>query len=229
MAVKNILLVWKGDDINKENIRLLTTKTLPVNFPLSKEDKNIIQDLKDTANELPCAGISANQIGYDKKIFIGAVDYSKDEYEIVINLEIIEYTKDSIIPGVYRSDEKMSSLIKSKLHLTGAINDEACLSIPGFHMFFPRYDKIKVKYLTENGEEVTKHKEKFDSKLFQHETDHLNGLVIADRAINALKNKDGDIFPYSDNDKYYLGNDEDLSKKNFERLKLLIDELFVSS
>ena len=34
------------------------------------------------------------------------------------------------------------------------------------------------------------------SKLLQHETDHLNGIIIADRTIEAMKNNTGDIYPY---------------------------------
>ena len=49
----------------------LLKKTNPVQFPLSNVDQNIITDLIDTFKKIPSAGIAANQIGYDQKIFIG--------------------------------------------------------------------------------------------------------------------------------------------------------------
>ena len=143
MAVKDILLVWKGkDDISKENLQFLSTRTLPVEFPLSKEDKMIIRDLKDTANAITCAGIAANQIGYNKKIFIGVTNTEQSDYEIIINPEIIKFSKNSIVPGLYHTNDNKIDQLKLKLKITER-NDEACLSIPGFHMFFNRYDKIK--------------------------------------------------------------------------------------
>ena len=78
MAVKKLVEVWDGKNIIEKNITFLKKQTKDVLFPLSKESENILEDLLDTYKITPCAGIAANQIGYDKKIFIGL---KYDNYE----------------------------------------------------------------------------------------------------------------------------------------------------
>ena len=71
MAVKDIVKIWDDNQLVLENIRFLHKKTRPVKFPLSDRSKAIIQDLIDSYKAIPCAGIAANQIGYDRSIFVG--------------------------------------------------------------------------------------------------------------------------------------------------------------
>ena len=78
MAVKKIVEVWDGIKLIEDNIYFLKRKTKDVLFPLSDANKNILVDLLDTYKNMPCAGIAANQIGYNKKIFIGL---KYDDYE----------------------------------------------------------------------------------------------------------------------------------------------------
>ena len=71
MAKKELVKVWDGVDIIEENILFLKKATKQVSFPLSEENRKVIDDLIDTYKATPCAGIAANQIGYDSSIFIG--------------------------------------------------------------------------------------------------------------------------------------------------------------
>ena len=73
MAVRDIDLVkvWEKGVLIKKNVDFLRIPTNPVVFPTSEQIDNIIQDLLDTFRAIPCAGIAANQLGFDKKIFIG--------------------------------------------------------------------------------------------------------------------------------------------------------------
>jgi len=58
---------------------------------------------------------------------------------------------------------------------------EGCLSIPGIRALVPRYDKIKIIYFDRQGIEQELMAEGFVARIFQHEYDHLNGLVYLDR------------------------------------------------
>ena len=80
MAIKetDLVKIWDGKKVNRENIDFLRTPTKEVKFPLSNHVKQIIEDLIDTYKAVPCAGIAANQIGYDKKLFIG-MKHDKDK------------------------------------------------------------------------------------------------------------------------------------------------------
>lgn len=57
---------------------------------------------------------------------------------------------------------------------------EGCLSIPGIRAMIPRYDTIKVEYFNEKNEKKSELFEGFIARVFQHEYDHLNGLVFLD-------------------------------------------------
>ena len=58
---------------------------------------------------------------------------------------------------------------------------EGCLSIPGIRAKVPRYTHIKVTYINASGDAVTQELEGFVARVFQHEYDHLDGLVYLDR------------------------------------------------
>ncbi len=58
---------------------------------------------------------------------------------------------------------------------------EGCLSIPGIRALVPRYERIKIDYIDEQGVEQQLEAENFVARIFQHEYDHLNGLVYLDQ------------------------------------------------
>ncbi len=58
---------------------------------------------------------------------------------------------------------------------------EGCLSVPGLRGFVPRYQQIEVQYLTPKGEQKQEILTGFVARIFQHEWDHLNGLLFLDR------------------------------------------------
>ncbi len=61
---------------------------------------------------------------------------------------------------------------------------EGCLSIPGIRALVPRYEKIKISYSDQQGDEHELLADGFVARIFQHEYDHLNGLVYLDRVEN---------------------------------------------
>ena len=61
---------------------------------------------------------------------------------------------------------------------------EGCLSIPGIRALVPRYKNIEVIYSDLQGKAAKLHFDGFIARVFQHEYDHLNGLVYLDRVEN---------------------------------------------
>jgi peptide deformylase len=61
---------------------------------------------------------------------------------------------------------------------------EGCLSIPGIRALVPRYRQIQVEYTDINGENRQLELSDFTARIFQHEYDHLHGLVYLDRVEN---------------------------------------------
>ena len=175
MAIKKLIEVWDGKNLLKDNITFLKKTTKEVYLPLSDNNQNILDNLLDTFKNTPCAGIAANQIGYDKRIFIGLKhdDYddenddeetkeiignpNADNYEFYINPQIDYCTKKSLQEG-----------------------EEGCLSIPEVRIIAERFNKIKVRYYNQNGKKIKKTISGFMSRLFQHELDHLNGVLMVE-------------------------------------------------
>ncbi len=58
---------------------------------------------------------------------------------------------------------------------------EGCLSIPGVRGLIPRYKEIEVEYLNRDGKRVKTQYADFLARIFQHESDHLDGIVFFDR------------------------------------------------
>ena len=61
---------------------------------------------------------------------------------------------------------------------------EGCLSIPSIRALVPRYQSIRVSYTDLTGHRLEVDFEGFIARVFQHEYDHLNGLVYLDRVIS---------------------------------------------
>jgi peptide deformylase len=104
-------------------------------------------------------GLAAPQVGLDKSFFIMG---DKTRYKLVVNPKIVE-----------TGSEK------------GLIT-EGCLSFPGIFLKVLRPLNAVVEYVNTNGEKVNERLEGMMSRVFQHETDHLNGITF-DTLVSKLK------------------------------------------
>lgn len=136
----------------------LHKKTTPVEFPLSEEMKQVVQDLKDTLTGCENAtGVAAPQIGVSSSLLVYKIgDVIKTT--VMINPKIVKA----------RNMEEEGKL-------------EMCLSYPGRIYYVPRYKNITVFFQDENGEAYVLKYSGFEARVLQHEIDHLDGLTIADR------------------------------------------------
>ena len=127
----------------------------------SAEVDKVDDDLRKTLDEMVelmrsanGVGLAANQVDIPKRFFVLEVEGNVKK---VVNPEIIE------------SGEEMVEF------------EEGCLSIPGVYKKVTRPEKIKVKYLDENGEEKVEELTEMWSRAFQHALDHLDGILFTDR------------------------------------------------
>jgi peptide deformylase len=126
--------------------------------------KEIIKGLKDTLSGYDGYGLTANQIGINKRISylkIPRFDSKTKKMElaelVIINAKIIE--KDNPIK----------------------VKNEMCLSFPGVPVITKRYVFCTVTYLNENFKEQTFLAQDLEALILQHEIDHQNGITIFDR------------------------------------------------
>lgn len=143
---------------------VLRTPARPVELPASPALRAFADDLMATMLDLDGVGIAAPQVYESVQLFIVASrpnprypDAPAMEPEVVANPEI-----------VWRSEE----LVKGW---------EGCLSIPGIRGFVPRHSKIRVRYRSLDGAVMEREFEGFVARVFQHEDDHLRGVVFLDR------------------------------------------------
>ncbi len=137
---------------------------------LCPEIQCLVEDMLLTVADANGAGIAAPQVYVSKRIFIVASNPSyrypnapKMDPTLIINPEI-----------TWKSDE---------------INNdwEGCLSIPGVRGLVPRHKSIRIAYTTQHGDHVEHEYSGFISRVFQHEFDHLEGVVFLDQ-LDSTKN-----------------------------------------
>lgn len=122
--------------------------------------RRLAADMLETMRIAPGVGLAGPQVGVLERIFVWEVG---DRHGAVINPVITE-----------RSEETFS-------------DDEGCLSIPG--VFFPveRSLTVTVEGLDETGDPIKIEAEEFLARVFQHEIDHLDGVLFIDRLTEELR------------------------------------------
>ena len=127
-----------------------------VDFKDYKQIRNIIRDLKIAILEHPSSvGFSASQVGYSQRMF---VMYLNEKITIFIN------------PSIHAVIDSTAVSVK-----------EGCMSLPGVKVDnINRFAAIKVHYYDEKGLSYYIDLYGYDSIVFQHELDHLNGKLITD-------------------------------------------------
>ncbi len=176
-------------------------------FPLSEQDQQIIKDMKysiqpeqlkeanapwDTA-----AGMAAPQWGINKQIFLFSPERnSVDGLEVIINPSY-KPIKDTAT-GVLQQDWKW----------------ESCFSVPLATGKVKRYTHIKVTYQNENGETIVRELHDWPARVWQHENDHLNGILYDDpRYISAGKSSDKQQFSSKEDvENFYKAKKEEEEK-----------------
>lgn len=131
---------------------------------IDKSILELIENMKFTVGKVSGVGLAAPQVSHSKRIFVVA---SKPNPRYP-NAPLME--PEAIINPVIKqmSDE----IVKDW---------EGCLSIPGIRGLVPRAKSIQVEYTNQNGERVKKQFDDFIARIFQHEFDHIEGIVFLDR------------------------------------------------
>jgi len=116
--------------------------------------ERLIEDMIDTMHAAAGIGLAANQVGVPRRL-------------LVIQ-----------IPG-----EGVITLVNPRInrHEGERLVDEGCLSVPGYRGELMRYVKVWVEGLDRTGKEVRDEAEDLLAQAFQHEVDHLNGILYIDR------------------------------------------------
>ena len=183
-STKNIKKLDILDEVDKR----LRTISEEVKFPLSEEDKNTINDiidyltnsqieeLSEKYNLRPGMGMAAIQLGIDKRYFV--IVHEQEEKETFKNYILIN-------PKIISKSEEMIYVEEG----------EGCLSINReTEGIVPRHARVTIEGYDINGNKIKVRGREELAIAFQHELDHLDGILFIDK----IDKKD----PYKDQDKY---------------------------
>jgi peptide deformylase len=174
-----LAMFLSNDQCFSDEVKIVTVDS-PLNYVLKEQTEDILEDELPLAQEiaeklflalkphLPAAGLAAPQIGISKSIFIYSYDRDPNHLEVVINPSFIPVDNTQVVGW-----EACFSVILS----------EGTWKIASV----PRYQTIKVEYLTLQGERIEKMLDGFAAKVFQHEYDHLQGIENIDREDAVVK------------------------------------------
>lgn len=129
----------------------------------------LIKNMFDTMRNANGIGLAATQVGVDQSIFIVDLsqveDYEKSKPMVLINPRILEF-----------SDKK-------------AAVEEGCLSIPDIRYEVERPESLYINFFDSDLMEHTLEADKLLARVFQHEQDHLNGVLFTDHLDEDAKKK----------------------------------------
>jgi len=114
----------------------------------------LTEDMLVTMHEREGVGLAANQVGRLRRVLVAAIE--EDEY-VIVN------------PVIEASSDETEVLA------------EGCLSIPGIHVEVERPVAVTVSGQDASGEDLRLEAEGLLARVFQHEVDHLDGVLILDR------------------------------------------------
>jgi len=172
-------------DILDEKEKLLRTVSEEVKFPLTKKDKKTINDMIEMLTDSqipelsekydlrPGMGLAAIQLGIPKRYFVVVHEYEEGKFDnyVLINPKIVSTSEEMIYVG----------------------EGEGCLSVnrevPGI---VPRHARVTMEAYDMDGNKIRVRGREELAIAFQHELDHLNGILFVDKIDkkNPFKNRD---------------------------------------
>ena len=144
--------------------------------PITKFDKNLqtlIDDMIETMRDAPGVGLAAPQVNISEQLIV--VEYSEDDDD----------DEDEGAEEKPEKPKKLYVMINPEITKTSeekVLGVEGCLSIPGIQGEVERFEAIQVKGLNRYGKPQKLKVHGWMARIFQHEIDHLNGVLFTDLA-----------------------------------------------
>jgi peptide deformylase len=150
-----------GDPVLRRPARVLDPEEIS-----SPEIQALIDDLIETKRATHGAGIAAPQVGESARVAVVEVEEDNPRYP-------------------YKPPEPLTVMINPTLEPVGDETVEiieGCLSVPNLRGSLPRHLEVRVRYLDREGVEHEEVKRGLTAGTYQHEVDHLDGVLFVDRA-----------------------------------------------
>ena len=152
MAVRKIVVI--GDDVLRQEARKVKK--------FDKDLHRLIDDMVATMRDAPGVGLAAPQVGVSQRVIVVEIPEEEDDPQ---SGKLYEFVNPEII---FASDEEVEG-------------EEGCLSIPNLVGDVWRAQRVVVKGQDRNGKNQKVEADEWLARVFQHEVDHLNGVLFIDR------------------------------------------------
>ena len=159
MSVREIVAI--GDPVLRRRAREVTPEELR-----TPEVQALIDDLIETKRAADGAGLAANQVGEALRIAVAEVEAPNPRYPYKPPIPLTVMVNPALEPLDGETVE---------------IN-EGCLSVPDLRGTLARHVNVRVRYLDRDGTPHDEIKRGLTAGTFQHEVDHLDGVLFVDRA-----------------------------------------------
>lgn len=134
---------------------------------MAPEIEQLIDDLVETMRVAPGVGLAAPQI------------------DVGLRVIVVEYAEGSEDPDSPEKPLKVYAVINPEITRTSkerVLGNEACLSLPGYFGEVERYEQVTIKGLNRHGQDFKLRAKGWLARIFQHEIDHIEGILYIDRA-----------------------------------------------
>ncbi len=140
-----------------------------------KSFQTLVDDMVETMREAPGVGLAAPQVGIGERLIV--VEYAEppEEGDEEPKKEVKPKLYVMVNPEIVKTSEETE------------LGVEGCLSIPGLVGEVERFSTVQIKGLNRRGQPMKVKAEGWLARIFQHEIDHINGVVFPDRATRVWK------------------------------------------
>ena len=125
---------------------------------ITPEIDTIVHDMIETMYAAPGVGLAAPQVGIPLRIFVVDISLGRDPDGLIVMINPQFVSRDGM-----------------------QLEEEGCLSVPGFNATVVRPSRVVVKGLDRMGQPVEREGTGLLARAFQHEMDHLDGTLFVDR------------------------------------------------
>jgi peptide deformylase len=153
-------IVTLPDPVLRRKARAVTT--------FDKKLQTVIDDMIETMRDAPGVGLAAPQIGISERLIV--VEYYENEQAEEAEEEAKKKVWVMLNPEIVKaSEEKVMGV-------------EGCLSVPNLVGEVERHEAVQIKGLNRRGQPMRVKAQGWLARIFQHEIDHINGIVFTDLA-----------------------------------------------
>jgi peptide deformylase len=158
MTLRTIVML--PDPVLRRKARAVTT--------FDKKLQTLVDDMVETMREAPGVGLAAPQVGISERLLV--VEYYENEKAEEAEGEAKKKVWVLVNPEIVKaSEEKVMGV-------------EGCLSVPNLVGEVERHESVQIKALNRRGQAMRVKASGWLARIFQHEIDHLNGVVFTDLA-----------------------------------------------